>query len=66
MINQQQSTIMEFEKAREILNKDKDEEVSEILKLLTILADVTVKNILRESREKTLNYNSINNSALLC
>jgi hypothetical protein len=66
MINQQQSTIMEFEKAREILNKDKDEEVSEILKLLTILADVTVKNILRESCEKTLNYNSINNSALLC
>lgn len=52
MINQQQSIIMEFEKAREILNKDKDEEVSEILKLLTILADVTVKNILRESREK--------------
>ena len=48
---------MEFERAKEILNQDKDyqytdEEVSEILKLLTVFADVTVKNILRESREK--------------
>jgi hypothetical protein len=63
---------MEFERAKEILNQYKgyqytDEEVSEILKLLTVFADVTVKNILRESREKkTLNYNSIRNSALLC
>ena len=47
---------MEFEKAKEILNQDKDyqytdEEVSEILKLLTVFVDVTVKNILRESRK---------------
>ena len=48
---------MEFKKAREILNQDKenqytDEEVSEILKFLTILVDVTVEDILKESREK--------------
>ena len=48
---------MEFEKAKQILNKDRekkftDKEISEILKLLTVLAEVVVKNILKESREK--------------
>ena len=48
---------MEFERAKEILNQDRenkytDEEISEILNFLTILAEVAVKNILRESREK--------------
>lgn len=50
---------MEFERAKEILNQDRenkytDEEISEILNFLTILAEVAVKNILRESREKKL------------
>ena len=50
---------MEFERAKEILNQDRenkytDEEISEILNFLTILAEVAVKNILRESRKKKL------------
>ena len=44
----------------------KDEGLAEILILVTVLIELTVKNLGRESRKKNLNYNSIDNSALLC
>ncbi len=51
---------MEFEKAKQILNKDRekkytDEEVSEILKLLTVLAEVMIKNLLKEKADEKCN-----------
>ena len=52
--------IMEFEKAKQILNTESekkytDEEVSEILKLLTVFAEVTVKNLLKKRADEKCN-----------
>jgi hypothetical protein len=43
---------MEFEKAKQILNTEKnkkftDDDVNEILKLLTVLAKVSINNLLK-------------------
>lgn len=52
--------IMEFEKAKQILNSESekkytDEEVSEILKLLTVFAEVTVNNLLKKRADEKCN-----------
>lgn len=52
--------IMEFEKAKQILNTESekkytDEEVSEILKLLTVFTEVTVKNLLNKKADEKCN-----------
>jgi hypothetical protein len=51
---------MEFEKAKQILNTESkknytDEEISEILKLLTVFAEVTVKNLLKKRADEKCN-----------
>jgi hypothetical protein len=51
---------MEFEKAKQILNKYKkykytDEEVTEILKLLNVFVEVTIKNLLQEKADEKRN-----------
>jgi hypothetical protein len=51
---------MEFEKAKQILNKYKkykyaDEEVTEILKLLNVFVEVTIKNLLKEKADEKRN-----------
>jgi len=52
--------IMEFEKAKQILNTKSeehytDQEVSEILKLLTALTEVTVNNLLNKKADEKCN-----------
>jgi hypothetical protein len=52
--------IMEFEKAKQILNTESekkytDEEVSEILKLLTVFTEVTVNNLLNKKADEKCN-----------
>jgi hypothetical protein len=52
--------IMEFEKARQILNKDKenkytDEEVIEILKLLNVFTEVIIHNLLNKKADEKCN-----------
>ena len=51
---------MEFEKARQILNKDKenkytDEEVIEILKLLNVFTEVIIHNLLNKKADEKCN-----------
>jgi hypothetical protein len=51
---------MEFEKAKQILNTESekkytDEEVSEILKLLTVFTEVTVNNLLNKKADEKCN-----------
>ena len=52
--------IMEFEKARQILNKDienkyTDEEVKEILILLNVFKEVMINNLLKEKADEKCN-----------
>lgn len=51
---------MEFEKAKQILNTESEnkftnEEVSEILKLLTVFTEVTVNNLLNKKANEKCN-----------
>lgn len=51
---------MEFEKAKQILNKSKvkqytDEQINETLKLMAILAEVFIKNSLKEKSNEKCN-----------
>lgn len=52
--------IMEFEKAKQILNTESekkytDQEVSEILKLLTVFTEVMINNLLNKKADEKCN-----------